>query len=172
MTWGVRCRSRSPSWRSDRHYAQVVENPDVAEWPFQRGNDSGTGVLLISTLVTTGLAIFGHDDSGNGINWHLFFEVLAVGLAIGTYRYWKVEFRAGPSGVVVRNPLRNRAFAWDEMAKFESASSMSAGPGSAIGVVRHDGWRMTAMAGSRLSDSEVARDVEWLNRYMENRRSS
>jgi hypothetical protein len=147
----------------------MVDVVDVDEWPFQRSAESATGALLIATVVAAGLALV-VGGSADGINWHLFFGVLAAGSAALTYRYWKAELRAGPSGVVIRNPLRRREFSWDEVAKFEVAGSVGAGSGSAIGIVRRDGWRMTATAGSRLSDTEVAHDVEWLNNYLDAQR--
>ena len=133
--------------------------PDV--WLFQRGNDGGVGAMVIAAVVIGLLAI-----TGNEWWWHIVGATFAAGFAIGAWRYGAILLAAGPHGVLVQNSIRGWSFGWDEVAGFESGSSLSAtGSGAAIRVLRHDGMGVTAMAGSRLNTAEVERDVAWLNDY-------
>lgn len=135
-------------------------------WPFQRGNTSGTTAALVATAVMAVAALTSGSGGAGQPNWHLVFAMFAAGLGLVTYRYWKIEMVAGPRGVVIQNPLRRRTLDWVDIDRFEVAPSMNAARnGYAISVVRHDGSRITAMAGSGWRESEVAADVRWLNAY-------
>jgi hypothetical protein len=143
-----------------RQYARVRPIDDM-DWAFVRDNSKGAQWMVIFSLVFGVITVASED---------LWLRVMfAVGTVFGigsawNYRY--VRMKAGPSGVLIRNPVRIREFGWDDISHFEVGSSLNgAANGSAIRVILRDGTGMTAMAGSALRRAEVADDVNWLNDY-------